>query len=589
MTDAYIGPRHDAGALAPILAARRLQTEQAKALRPEVQLRRQLEMQPGPTNGQPGVARFTRALRENGPLAVIAELKRRSPSAGPIRPELDLGAQARAYTQAGAAALSVLTESAYFGGSAEDLERVALASRLPRLRKDFLTEPYHLYEAAALGADAVLLIVRILGDDQLRELLALAEQLGLAALVEVHDEEELGRAIALDATVIGINNRNLDTLVTDLQTVRRLAPLVPRRPGRWVVAESGYRTAADVADLPGLGIDAVLVGEALLRAADPAKRLQELRSAGSAAGARSAPALATATPPQPEVRTQASVRAQELPLAKAGPAPSVKVKICGLQDLAAAQAARAAGADALGFVFYPHSRRFLDLEAAQALVSSLRSLARDEGLPCPQLVGVFVRAPEATILHHVRALQLNVVQLHGNESPAFVQSLRHQLDQAGFTDTRLWLAVPCSHPQAARQRLAELGLGSRTAPPPVSAVLIDKMGPAPGGNGQPFTPEEFATVRSLREHAPHLGWGLAGGLRPGNVAAAIAAVRPDFVDVSSGVEIDGRKDPVLIRQFVQNAQQAFAWLETKATATETTAEAEAGTGRAGHSPKEVFS
>lgn len=195
---------------------------------------------------------------------MIAEFKRRSPSAGEIGSG-DPAVVAAAYGTGGAAALSVLTDGPYFGGSLADLEAARAASSLPVLRKDFVVDELQVWEARSAGADAVLLIVRILEDARLAGLLELSRELRMGALVEVHDEAELERALGAGAMVIGVNNRDLDTFRTELEVTLRLAPLVPA--GRIVVGESGIRDGADVDRLGDAGVDAVLVGEALMRGA----------------------------------------------------------------------------------------------------------------------------------------------------------------------------------------------------------------------------------------------------------------------------------------------------------------------------------
>ena len=207
------------------------------------------------------------ALAEPGRVSLIAECKRRSPGAGDIRPHLDPARLAKAYARAGASAMSVLTDAPHFGGSNEDLRAARSAVDLPILRKDFTLDPLHVLEARAIGADAVLLIVRILSDESLAALGACARDLGMSALVEVHDEVELDRAAAVGARIIGINNRDLSTFRTELDTTLRLLERVP--PEVLVVSESGIRDAADVARLGEAGVDAVLVGESLLRASEP--------------------------------------------------------------------------------------------------------------------------------------------------------------------------------------------------------------------------------------------------------------------------------------------------------------------------------
>jgi indole-3-glycerol phosphate synthase len=211
-----------------------------------------------PTSRRPFVA----ALRRPG-LSLIAEHKRSSPSAGAIRDDLRLEDVVGAYERGGAAALSVLTEGPSFGGSLDDIGAARAASGLPILRKDFIVDPYQLHEAVSAGADAVLLIVAALGDDELAGLRQLAGELGLAILVEVHDERELDRAVAAGAELIGINNRNLVTLEVDTRRTFELLDRVPE--GVIVVAESGFAERPQLDELEGAGVDGVLIGEALMR------------------------------------------------------------------------------------------------------------------------------------------------------------------------------------------------------------------------------------------------------------------------------------------------------------------------------------
>lgn len=226
---------------------------------------------------------FHDALRRTpgGPARLIAEVKGSSPSAGTIRAEFDPVGIARTYAAAGASAVSVLTDARFFAGADEHLVRVRGAVEVPVLRKDFTVDPYQVYEARAIGADAVLLIAAVLGASALADLGALAAELGMAALAEAHTEAELDAALAVRAPLVGINNRNLDTLETSLEVTRRLRPRVPA--GVTVVAESGIEHRGDVAEMERLGVDAILVGTALMRAADPGARVRELLGANEEA------------------------------------------------------------------------------------------------------------------------------------------------------------------------------------------------------------------------------------------------------------------------------------------------------------------
>lgn len=244
--------------------------EVARAL-PRLSEYRDIARQADPPRG------FAAALRHPSEVRLLAEIKRRSPSAGDIRPGADPVEVARAYVQGGAAALSVLTDREYFGGDLHFLRAVRGAVPVPVIRKDFLIDPVQVWEARAAGADAVLLIVRILDQPRLAELHALATELGMDALVEAHTAEELDRALEAGATLVGVNNRDLDTFVTDLELCVRLAPRVP--PHVTYVGESGIRAAADVDRLGAAGVDAILVGESLMRQPD-------LRAAAAALAGR---------------------------------------------------------------------------------------------------------------------------------------------------------------------------------------------------------------------------------------------------------------------------------------------------------------
>lgn len=213
------------------------------------------------------------ALRRDT-VGVLAEVKRASPSKGAIRPGLDAAAQARAYEQGGARGISVLTEPHHFGGSAADLEAVRRAVGLPALRKDFHVDPLQLVEARALGASAALLIARALDPERLAAMADTAHGLGLEVLVEIRDERELERAVRTGARLIGVNNRNLETLAIDLEATDRLVPLIPA--DRIAVAESGIVTAGDVLRAAQAGADAVLVGSSISAAADPVSATRAL-------------------------------------------------------------------------------------------------------------------------------------------------------------------------------------------------------------------------------------------------------------------------------------------------------------------------
>jgi len=251
-----------------ILARKRDEVRARREARPERELAAAARDRPPPLD-------LAGALAARGePARVIAEVKRASPSAGAIARGLDAVEQARRYAAAGAAAISVLTDGPGFGGSLEDLAAVRAAVATPLLRKDFVVDRYQLVEARAHGADAALLIVAALPPDELGRLLGECQALGLGALVEVHDRAELDVALSAGARVVGVNNRNLHTFAVDLATSEELLPLLP--PGVKGVAESGVRTAADARRLRAAGAANLLVGEALVRAADPGALIREM-------------------------------------------------------------------------------------------------------------------------------------------------------------------------------------------------------------------------------------------------------------------------------------------------------------------------
>ncbi len=249
-----------------IFESKKADVDQLKASLPIDELRKMVKDAPSCRDFKAALA-----VRE---CAVIAEVKFRSPSKGQLRTDLDPVFIAESYEENGASAISVLTDRNFFGGEKLYLNIIRRAVGLPLLRKDFILDPWQIYESRMLGADAILLIVAMLEENQLREYLELAGTLGLAALVEVHDREELERALAAGAEIVGINNRNLKTFVTDLNISLELSEAIPR--DRIVVAESGIRSREDIRRLMSAGISAFLIGETLMTAPDIGQKLREL-------------------------------------------------------------------------------------------------------------------------------------------------------------------------------------------------------------------------------------------------------------------------------------------------------------------------
>ena len=334
------------------------------------------------------------ALRAPGARFVL-EVKKASPSGGTIA-EVDPAAQARAYAGA-ASALSVLTDTPFFGGSLDDLRAVRRVADVPILAKDFIVDPRQVAEARLHGADAVLVILGLLDDRAAAEAMREAERLGMDVLVEAHDSDEVRRAVALGAQIVGINNRDLRTLTVDLAATERLAALVPA--DRLVVSESGIRNRADVERLAPYA-DAFLVGTALMRAPEPA---------------RAARALAF------------------------GP-----VKICGLTCVEDVEAAALAGAGFAGLVMVPGTPRAVDSAAAEPLAEAARRSSAG-------LAGVFRNAPAAQVADSARRLALDAVQLHGDEDEDYVGALRRRLPDG----VEIWTAAPVARSAAAARRGAD--------------------------------------------------------------------------------------------------------------------------------------
>jgi indole-3-glycerol phosphate synthase/phosphoribosylanthranilate isomerase len=309
----------------------------------------------------------------------IMEVKRGSPSGGAIRPRADAAALARAYRGA-ADAISVLTDAPYFGGSLEDLRGVRREFLGPILAKDFIVDPRQVAEARLHGADAVLVILAVLSDAEAAAVMATARRLGMDALVETHTEAEVRRAVGLGADMIGINNRDLDTLEIDLATTERLAGLVPK--GTLVVAESGIASRADVARLAPFA-DAFLVGSALMRADDPGQAARALAHG--------------------------------------------RVKVCGITDGHDAAMAAEHGAAYAGLVMVPNTPRAVTCSGAEAIA---------EASPLP-LVGVFRNEKPMQIAYGARALGLRAVQLHGDEDALYIRALRGLLPE----ETEIWAAA----------------------------------------------------------------------------------------------------------------------------------------------------
>jgi phosphoribosylanthranilate isomerase len=449
-------------------------------------------------------------------LHLIAELKRASPSAGRIAGgDEDLVAGARAYEAGGAAAVSVLCEPHWFGGSIDDLRRIRAAVSVPVLAKEFVVDERQLPLLRAAGADVVLLLAVLHPAERLAGLVRRAFEIGLEPLVEAHTEAELDAALSTDTRLIGINNRDLGTLEVDTERADRLRSLVP--DDRIVIAESGVRDTSTVGRWRALGFDAALVGEALMRTGDP----------------RSVAASFVAAGRQPDDPANVARR----PF----------VKICGVTDAAGVQAAIRAGADAIGLNIVAGTPRALSVAEAAELAAVARAAAPSDRAR-PRIVLVTADAPAELLADAVAAVDPDAVQFSGAEPP----------DRVLAAPRPAWRTLHVAAAADGGERSTDTaGTVRALLAGGVERVLIDTAGgPHPGGTGIRADPGIAAAV------AREVPVTLAGGLHAANVADALRAIPAVGVDVSSGVEAPRtpderpRKDPVKVALFVKRAKAA---------------------------------
>ena len=505
------------------------------------------------------------------PMALMAEIKRASPSKGPIAMGINAAEQAQRYALAGASVISVLTEPTWFKGSLLDMRLVREAvANLPNrpaiLRKDFVLDEYQIAEARLWGADTVLLIVAMLPPARLRTLYAYSLGLGMEPLVEVNNAKEMALALELGAAVIGINNRNLHDFEVDMGTTSRLVDMVK---GREVIlcALSGIMGSADVRGYREQGVGAVLVGEALMRAKDPSKFIKELLD----------------WPSEP---------------AK-GEVEETLVKICGVRNVEDAVGVADAGADMIGLNFVPTSKRLVSAEMARKISAAIRSRAFSAGideqeseygkekgtknepwfatharilrtslktLNRPLIVGVFQNQPLETIIRLTAIAQLDLVQFHGEEPvewskfiPVPVIKVFHVgeegagglegVERPGLNQFVMVDSVGAGKLSGGSGVLVDWGVAKTIVDNGeiVSSARVQQQQQAKGGEDG---------VKPLSPSATPLPIFLAGGLNPENVREAVECVRPWAVDVAGGVELEGGKgkDLVKVRAFVKAAK-----------------------------------
>jgi tryptophan synthase beta chain len=469
-------------------------------------------------------------------LHLIAEVKRRSPSSGAISADADPVALARAYEAGGASAISVLCEPHWFGGSVEDLRAVRAAVSIPILAKEFVVDERQLPVLRSAGADLVLLLASVLPAKKLARFAELARDLGLEPLVEVHDERELEAALATDARLIGLNNRNLKTLKVDPDHCLKLRLLVP--DDRLVVGESGVTEPRTLVGWRAVGLDAALIGEALMRSADPAAAARSFVNAGS------------------------------VPHDGAAEARQPLVKICGVTDSEGVLAALRAGADAIGLNLVPGTPRALTLDEASYLATKIRTSTLTG--KAPTIVAVFADAPAEAIEAAIAAFDPDAVQLSGHEPASAITAIRRPVWKVLHLPAAEDDSAAADEPAPA---VVAIEAGKSYFAAGATQLILDTAGgPFPGGTGRQVARRIAAAV------AREIPIILAGGLEAGNVGEAVLAVPSVGVDVASGVEFHPaaaspraasetaratakvgsrpRKDPLRVALFAKRARAA---------------------------------
>ena len=497
-------------------------------------------------------------------MALAAEFKRASPSKGDIAPGLIAGEQAAKYATAGANIVSVLTEEHWFQGTLADMKEVRISTSELRpaiLRKDFVIHKYMIAEAAAHGADTILLIVAVLPRHLLKTLIDFSRTIGMEPLVEVHAQEELYVALDAGAKVIGVNNRNLHTFQMDLRTTETVAQILRQenkvfdhKDAEYVIcALSGMSTALDVDRYRQVGVGMCLIGESLMRAADPSAAIASL-----------------CLDPQDftkdhaiKSRGGAYVRGTQL------------IKVCGITNAEDALVACQAGANLIGVIFAPNSKRCVTTDQAKQVVTAVRAFGErstrtpvggnppteqallqlmamsrfmEDASRRPMVVGVFQNQDIALIRQIVDECGLDLVQLHGQEGMAAANR-----DLTGVPTIRVVdVETDLDTGKASATAVEDLFQSLTTDP---AAILLDTSIKGAAGGGGTGVTFDWSICQKIQDNG--LPVIIAGGLTPDNVHDAVLSVRPWGVDVSSGVEATpGKKDHMKVQDFCKGARDA---------------------------------
>ena len=507
-----------------IVAATEKRVYDAKDNLPLSELQQQVERMPI-TKDFP----FELALQELD-FNFICEVKKASPSKGIIAEDFPYLEIAKEYEMVGAAAISVLTEPDFFLGSPQYLKEIAEAVQIPVLRKDFIIDEYQIYEAKLWGASAILLIAAILDDETMARFHKLADSLGLSCLVEAHDETEVLRAVNIGSRIIGVNNRNLKDFTVDVNNSIRLRKLVD--DSVIFVSESGLGTAADIQRLRDNKIHAALMGESFMRSNDKIAKLAELygpirpkysihnNTERDRFGTEDTSNIEVPSAPTVDEATQSSYE--------------VKVKFCGITQEDTVPVLLETQPDYVGFVFAP-SKRQVTVEQAQSITKSLQdSVNPTSGNKCCSRVGVFVNETIRTIVEIAKAVPLSVVQLHGDETVTYIETLRIQLQEEQLEFIEIWKAIQVQGKEDI--------LPWKQAP--IDGLVVDAYSKEErGGTGKTI---DWSLLDDVQ--VPYY---LAGGIGLHNVARAIRRLQPYGLDMSSSLETNGQKDVKKIKSMAQ--------------------------------------
>ena len=523
-----------------IVAATEKRVCDAKATLPLSELQQQVERMPI-TKAFP----FEQALQELD-FNFICEVKKASPSKGIIAEDFPYLEIAKEYEMAGAAAISVLTEPEFFLGSPQYLQEIAEAVHIPVLRKDFIIDEYQIYEAKLWGASAILLIAAILNDETMARFHKLADSLGLSCLVEAHDETEVLRAVNIGARIIGVNNRNLKDFTVDVNNSIRLRKLV--EDSVIFVSESGLDTAADIQRLRDNKIHAALMGESFMRSNDKVAKLAELYGP-----IRTKPFVynrmergllenkETSRKSGLISLKEKSLLLSELEKLKLLETDSVteqnyevKIKFCGISQEDTVPVLLETQPDYVGFIFAP-SKRQVTIEQAHSIVRSLQgSLQTASGDKVISCAGVFVNETIPNLIEVAKAVPLTVVQLHGDEDIAYIESLRDHLQEQQLESVQIWKAIQVQSKEDIVQ----------WEQAPIDGLVVDAYSrEARGGTGKTI---DWSLLEDVQ--VPYY---LAGGIGIHNVARAIRRLQPYGLDMSSSLEINGQKDAKKIKSIAQ--------------------------------------